>query len=351
VSYGSESVFSSGTRSQDVRELLTLLGYERRGLVRFEESGPYEEYSWFSTTDYRSWSGVYVAIYKSKSGNIALSTYSPSSRSYFDLEHQNRTISLLKRRLGGKFGSDEGLGRYMKLEGPPPLPAASGCHLAFQRFGQNLVKAKLCHESRSFPNPPMKPNKRFSFLQEYEPRIIANNTLVPFLVAAVEDYLKSTFVALLKYSSNRELFFKNNVRLQGDRLSIIAAGNSSVEDQAAEMVSFQRISAVCRHFNGLDAKLDLARILRKPYRRRKETLFDAMESLTLKRNDFIHRATMDLSLNDGRIDDIILDLDVAVTRIYKLITAHYGWSFDKGWSAGRRRSKDNALTLPTNISS
>ena len=342
MSHESESTLARDVRIKDVHEFVQLLGYDKHGIFKFESSRAFEEYSWFDDTDYKSWSGVELTIYTSDSGRIVVSTRTTISRSYYDLMHQNRTISLLRKHFGGEFTTDEGRGRYLRTENNPPPAAASGCYLAFSRFGGNLIKAKLCHESRSFPNNFPKPNKRFGFLIDFDPRVVANNTLVPFLVATSEDYLKSTFIALLRYSQKREGFLRN-VRLQGEQLSAIAAGKSSVEDQAAEMLSFQRISAVCRHFDALDSKLDLATSLRKPYRRRKESLFDSMENLVLRRHDFIHRAVIDRSLTDERIDDIIYDLEAALTRVYKRITSHYDWFFDKNWGVGQRRRKKELL--------
>lgn len=224
MSYGSESILAPTTRINDVRELVQMLGYEKNGILRFDGSRPFEDYSWFDERDYKCWTGVNLAISKSDSGRIAVSTHSAVSRSYFDLIHQNQTISLLRQHFGGEFRTDEGRSRYLRPETDPPPAPASGCYLAFSRFGGNLIRAKVCHESRSFPNNSPRPQKRFSFLQDYDPRVIANNTLVPFLVATSEDYLKSTFIALLRYSPKREGFLKN-VRLQGDQLFAIATGS------------------------------------------------------------------------------------------------------------------------------
>jgi hypothetical protein len=314
----------------------------KSGVLKSEKGECFEEYYWFDTTDYRSWSGIELAIYRTSKAKVVVSTRTTISRSYFDLVHQNNTISSLKKRFGGEFTTDEGRRRYLKPESGPPTAPASGCYLAFNCFGRNLIKASVCHHARDFPNYPHRKWKGIEFLQEMDPRTLANNTLVPFLVAAIEDYFKSTFIALLRYSIRKEVFLKG-VRLQGDQLLAISNGKSTIEEQFSETLSFQKMSAICRHFEALDAKLDIAGTLRKPYRRRSQSLFESLEFLVRTRHDLIHRATLDPTMTDERVEVLIYDLDEAITRVYKHITEHYGWFYEKDWNLGRlRREKVSA---------
>lgn len=316
MSYTSEHILGPGASIQDVREFVSLLGFKKAGVLSSVEYGRFEEYWYFDETDYRSWSGVELAIHRLKDGRVVVSTGSTIGRSYYDLSHQNFTISALRRRFKGDFRTDEGKGRYLRPEAEPTSPPASGCHLAFNRFGSNLIKAALLHEARAFPEHPP---KMWKFLSDMDPRLLANNTLVPFLVAALEDYFKSTFVALLKYSPRKEAFLRG-VRLQGEQLAAISDGMTTVEEKICETLPFQRISAVCRHFEALDPKLDIAGPLRKPYRKRRVSFFDQLEGIVLSRHNFIHRAILDRSITDERMDGLIRDLDVALTRIYRRIS-------------------------------
>jgi hypothetical protein len=338
MSYSSQNVLPQDTRLEEVREFVLLLGYARTGVLK-SESERYEEYWWFDATDYRSWSGVELSIRRNESGRVCVLTRSVVARSYYDLIHQNNTISILRKRFGGEFETDEGRRRYLRPSAGPPEAPASGCHLAFERFGGNLIKAMVCHEARHFPNQPSRSRKGLpsglaKLLDEIDPRTLANNTLVPFLVAVLEDYFKSTFVALLRYSARKEAFLKN-VRLQGDQLVAVSDCKATVEEQVAETLPFQRLPAICRHFTVLDPKLDIAGALRKPYRRRTQSLFDSIDSLVLSRHEFIHRAILDLTMTDERIDNLIHDLEAAITRVYRRITEHHDWVFDKGWNVGR----------------
>jgi hypothetical protein len=340
MSYSSENTLPIGTRIQDVRDFCALMGYRKSAVLKSEELGEFEEYWWFEEKDYQSWSGVELSVHRTER-IITVSTRTTLARSYFDLSQQNNTISAIRKRFGGTFTTDAGRGRYLRpSSGPTPAPA-SGCCLAFSRFGLNLIKAKIYHEARTFPNHPQRKCKGIEIIQELDPRTLANNTLVPFLVAAMEDYFKSTFIALLRYSIRKDAFLKS-IRLQGEQLAAISSGDSTVEEQISETLSFQRLSALSRHFETLDAKLDLAGALRRPYRRRSQSLFDALEALVLCRHEFIHRATVDTSMTDERIMNIIYDLDEAITRVYRRITDHYNWIFERSWHLGIRYPRKKA---------
>lgn len=302
MSYESESIFPVGTKLSDVRDHVQLLGYAKRGVITSEEYGRFEEYCYFENEDYRSWTGVTLAI-QITDGAPVVSTRTTTARSFYDLQQQNRTIHELKKRFGGSFRTDEGKGRYLRPNSGPPSPAASGCHLAFWRFGENLIKAGVYLQARTFPKQYQGKADRFLSEMGMSPRLLSNNMLMPFIVASLEDYFKSTFIALLRYSSRKQSFFKS-IRLQGDHLTAISDGKS-VKEQVVETLPFQKISAISRHFDSLDQKLDIGGALRKPYRRRRQSLYDLLEWVVLVRHEFIHRAQLDKTLTDERMEDLI----------------------------------------------
>lgn len=332
--YESENFLEPKTRIEDVREFIELLGYVKSGILKSGEYGQFEEYWFFDEKDFRSWSGVSLSIHKD-SKQIIVSTLTPIVRSYYDLVHQNHTISSLRKRFGGHFTTDEGRGRYLRPTSGPPSAPASGCHLAYERFGSNLIKAVVYLDARAFPKHPPRGRGDPLVVLGMDPRTLSNNLLIPFLVAALEEYFKSSFIALLRYSSRKDVFLKG-IRLQGDQLLPLAEGKATLEEQIVQTLPFQRISAVCRHFESLDPKLDLSGILRRPYRRRRQSLFELLETTVVARHNFIHRAQLDTSLTDKRLYDLVDAIEAAITRVYRRITDHYRWQFDRGWSLGRR---------------
>jgi hypothetical protein len=335
MSYESFNKLSHTTRVEDVLEFLELLRFRRllRPYLRLEDE--IAQHYWFEETDYRSYAGIELFVYRDKEGQLVVYTRTVASRSYYDLEQQNRTIRSLKRRFAGTFETDIGKGRYFPLEGGPPTPAQAGCHLAFQRFGEGIIKADIYLMSREFPPEPWKYIGKFEFLDQMNPLLLSNNLLLPYLVSVLEDYFKSTFVALLWYSDRKESFLRG-ARLSSEHLLKISSGESSIESAIAETLPFQRLSAICQHFKSLEPDLDLAGALRKPYRRRKKSLFETLEEMVLQRHAFIHQGKLDTSFDNTKIERALNDLEESVVRCYRRITDYYRWEFDQGWGRGRR---------------
>lgn len=344
MSYSSESTLRSGTRAEDVLEILRLLGYQPAGVLHSEEVGPIRCYWWFDEADYRSWSGVELSVHH-RDGAVVVETRTPIARSYFDLVHQNETIRLLRRHFGGHFLTDEGRGRYLQPDSDPPTPAASGCHLAFQRFGTNLTSCRVYLHARNFGTPKRHKPTGVYVMDSMDPWLISTNLLLPYLVAVAEDYWKSTFVALLRYSDRKAAVLKAS-RLTHDSLAAISEGRRSVEEAVAEALPFQRVSAVCRHFVALDPKLDFAAVLRGPYRRRKESLFVSLEQMTELRHEVVHRAQLVATVTEEFTAALLHNIEAAVERCYRHLTKTRGWVYDRWWSSTLRRRPNKRLQPP-----
>jgi hypothetical protein len=332
MSYSSLNKLNTNAKVKDVIEIVELLGYKYTGAMQSEEVGKIRKYSWFDERDYHSWSGVELSICEAE-GLINIETRTPIGRSYFDLQHQNLTIRLLKKHFGGSFTTDEGKGRYLNPISGTPTPAASGCHLAFQRFGANLITGHAYFMNRNYKGP--KPQSHGIYLlDKMNPWLISNNLLLPFLVSLFEDYWKSTYIALLSYSKKKENILKSG-RISAERLASVSCGQFSIEQAFAETLPFQRISVICTHFNALDSKLNFASVLQKPYRRRKTSLFNSLEKMTKLRHQVIHRAEIEPCVNDAFTKGLFQNLEVAVVKCYQHITKTYGWHYDKWWYTGK----------------
>jgi len=324
MSYGTTNTLPAATSFGKVLTIVELLGYAKVSRTRTSA-----EYFWYETKDYLSYTGVPLFI-RSEAGRLIVETSTPGARSYFDQRQQNRTVRELKRLFGGTFSTDEGRGRYGHPDEPPPTPSQAGCHIAFQRFGRNLIRANFYLTHRSKLGKQWSEIGALPWLDDFNPGIISNNLLLPYFVATLEDYFKSTFVALLKYSDKKSAFLRS-VRLNSDQLAAIAAGLLGVEEAVAELLPFQKPSAILENFRTLDSKLDLSGELRRPIRGRKLTLLESLESLVALRHDFIHQARVEIGFTDQLLARTINDLDRAVVRCYRRITKHYKWPFEQEW--------------------
>lgn len=322
MSYTSQSVCSARTSLKSVKELVELLGYQRNddGLSVEGRQGCY---FWYDFKDYRSWVGVELDIYKAKGGPVTVSTRSRAGRSYWDLTQQNKTLRSIRDLLGGHFETDAGRNRFWHPDESPPRPVSSGCFLARWRFNNAIIKPRLYLMQRGFDQPNAKPElSGISFIDEMNPRLFSNNLLLPYLVAIWEDYFKASFTAMLRYSAQRENALKR-ARLSQDRLEMVAAGTSSIEEVLAESLSFQRPSVVASNFKLIDPKFDLGACLKKPYRRRKIALFDTIESYVESRNEFVHTGRIDMRFTDKAVEKTLKDFVIAVDRCYDSFGAHY----------------------------
>jgi hypothetical protein len=161
-------------------------------------------------------------------------------------------------------------------------------------------------------------------MDEMNPRILSNNFLLPYIVAIWEDYFRSTFSVALKYSRQREAALKR-ARLSHGDLEKIALGDHSIERAVASGFSFQRPTSITENFRLLDPKLDIGAALRKPYRRRKTSLFESIEQLVEDRHVFVHTGRLNSKFFDRQLRSALSDVEVAVNRAYECLAKHYSF--------------------------
>lgn len=322
MSYTSESILPRTTQLSQVQDVVTLLGfkkYERDPDVLDHIGG----YFWFDEEDYRSYVGVELDIYRNPRGRITVTTRSRLGRSYWDLTQQNKTLKLLRKLFGGKFTTDAGRNRCTRPSSGPPSPLSAGCFIARWRFKNDLISARAYLSRREFKGPPPKDAPSgIDWLDESNPRLLSNNFLLPYLVAIWEEYFRSTFVAALKYTEDKAAVL-NRARLSHEHLERLVVGSQPVARVVAESFSFQRPSSIAENFRLLDRKLDLAGAMRKPYRRRKTTLFESIGKLIEDRNEFVHSGQMNLKFFDTQLRSTFSDMEVAVNRAYECVATHY----------------------------
>ena len=65
--------------------------------------------------------------------------------------------------------------------------------------------------------------------------------------------------------------------------------------------------------------------MRKPYKRRKLSLYDSIEALVEGRNAFVHAGQINIQLYDKELQTTLADIVGAVDRAYAAIGKHYGF--------------------------
>lgn len=210
----------------------------------------------------------------------------------------------------------------------PPTPRESGCYLARWRLHDALIKPHMylyqrCLEQSNARSEPC----GLSILDEMNPRFFSNNMILPYLVAVWEEYFRASFIAILRYSSQREDVLKK-ANLKKYQLESIAAKALSIEEAVADTLSFQRPQMITSNFRILDKKLDLEGAMKKPYRKRNKSLFSSIEERVEDRNEFVHSGRMDTRLTDKKLKILINDFEEAVDRCYQEISERYEFEME-----------------------
>lgn len=117
-----------------------------------------------------------------------------------------------------------------------------------------LKQGKL--EFQNFSSEPT----GIEYIDWINPLFFANKLLVPYIVAIWEEYFRSTYVVLLRYSGKRVSALKRN-KLSQHQLESVAAGRQDVEQAVAESLSFQRPSSISSNFESIEPNLDSKKFL------------------------------------------------------------------------------------------
>lgn len=324
MSYESVNTLSSQAKMVKVQELIELLGY-KKSIEKPHIPEIKAIYYWFEQNEYRSWSGIGLQISK-KEGQLEVYTRTSSSSSYWDNLQQNKTIKMLREYFGGYFVTDAGRNRYHHPEKPIPSTTSSGCFLARWRFHNALTKVHVYMQNRNLAGPICRDEPSgFEFLDDLNPRLLSNNLILPYVIAVWEEYFRSTFEVLFNTLDNKENVLKE-VRLTAHHLEPFADDIIPFSRAVSGYFSFQRPSLISRNFKLVRKDIDITGALRKPYRRRKISLFNSIEILIENRNSFVHEGKMDTKLFDVKIKSIINDITEAVNRTYNEIGLKYSFT-------------------------
>jgi hypothetical protein len=195
--------------------------------------------------------------------------------------------------------------------------------LAAETLLEGLRGVRWYLQTRSFTGVPEAQMAAFGLASE-SPRALSNSMVLPRIVALMEAFWRSLFVALLRYSESKEQAL-GRTRLSTDQLVRIAAGELSVEAAAAEGLSFQSLRKVSQHLRLVAPSLDFEGILRRPYRRRRVSLFESLQAFVEERHRFIHIAELQDQITEPSLLRTLSDTREAARRICFRLAEIYRW--------------------------
>jgi hypothetical protein len=328
MGYDCRNQLPPSTHRKDVEDFLGLLGYVRLPRSVLTSKGTID-FFYQPDDDYKYLEGISASVYSSKRGHLEVDTHTRIWGSRYEIDFHNKTVKELKRRFGGSFESDNGRNRYLTSYGRYLDKAEAGCYQAYGRFYANV--ALTCHtiDTLRLSEKTIWPQKKsgIGWIDQFNPLTITANALVPLLVSVVEDYLRTTYIALLRYSPKKDAVIKE-ARLQRDDLSLIASREITVEEAVARSRSFQDLRKISDSFKELDTRIDIAGTLKRPYRRRSESIYAAIERIVKQRHQVIHRATIFGDYSPTKVLRDISTIHAGMERVYLELIKAYGWTKD-----------------------
>jgi len=317
----------SNTPRKDVEEFLIILGYVRIPRSQFTTKGATDVL--YHPDDYKYFEGIYAEVYLDKDEGLTVHTHTRIWRSRYETDFHNYTIKQLRKRFGGHFCSDNGENRYLTNESPYIDKEEAGCYQAYSRFFDNIQRASYTIETWLSAKTDMswssKEVGKLAVIDLVNPLVATVNMAIPFIVSIFEDYFRSTYIALLKYSPQKEAIIRD-CRIQGEDLLLLAKGEITVEDAIARSRSFQNMKRIAQSFKELDRNIDLYGILQKPYRRRKKSVYDIFEEIIHLRHLIVHRAELILNYTPQALLRDIQTIRVGTERFYLSLIGLYGWA-------------------------
>lgn len=315
MSYCSENKLPLTTPITRLFEVIDLLGFTKvHDALKIENQ--IGTFIWTGNSQAITFVELELYVFKEEDC-ISVQTRTRAGRSYWDLQQQNKTISLLRSLFGGSFITDEGANRYLPVSCPEPSKIACSLYLDRWRFNNAIGKTQVYLNSRNMTGDIAKEGPTgLPWMDDMNPRILSNNMLLPYLIGCWESYFRNSFISIIKYTDASPKALKN-CRISTFDYMRIVHGEVPLESVLADSLSFQRPNIIAENFRALDLKIDIATWLKKPYHKRKKSLYDSITDVVETRNIIVHTGMTDISIFDRQIKSIIDDLIEAVDRVYQ----------------------------------
>lgn len=294
-----------------IEDLFLMLGYEKRqGWFYF---GKQEEYKYVAGV--QAWKDGVDENKHEINYWIRVQSFCSS----YDLKKANETISALKKYCFATFESDEGKNRYFQI-GPLIKGAENGCYIAISRLDNNF--SLLLYSLKKYPED-LEQEKIMNEFGCPTPNSFNANVYLSYLCALMEEYFRSTYVALLKYSDKKEKIL--NYKFSPYDLIEVSKGKITIEEVYARSLSFQNIQKIVYNYKNLNGKLDISTPLKQPYHGRKKSLYEQINEIFERRHRMVHRVNIDDNYKTEQLEKDICDIKVAFKRVYQYLCNQYGW--------------------------
>ena len=332
MSLESTNYIPSKMSNKNLYWIIEKLGYEEVDFSAELKKHYSKMYFWRPQNKDLTYVGIELNIAREKDGTIAIETRTRSGRSSLEIKHQNLTIKTIKDFFGGNFKTDYGENTLFSEDDCEPERTPISMALFVQRWIlKNAiipVQIYLDFIEKCFTNEAGAGSVYsdeigvLPIFDALRPAVLSNNILLPYIIGAWENYLKNSFLAILKYGNTENKIIKPE-KLSADDLTKIQNGECTIEECVVEKLSFQRPQTIIMNYKNLDKGLDINAAFVKPYKRRKEKLSDAINNIVLLRNRIVHNGQMDITLTQDNVKKFLENIVEVSNRIYRLFGKQY----------------------------
>ncbi len=262
-------------------------------------------YSWFNKDQYRSLDGVEAIIHLKEGQSLQnkwmLFTRTRVWASAYDRQKQNEIIRNARRLFGGHFYNDSvGKNKYTVIDKSEYLlPQESGIFQVYERIKSQIYELKDAIEDHKdsihFDLEEGTHKDIVALVKSRRPSIALYNSLLPFLVSALEHYFRELFTVLIEFdevghSRLQELKLKDvkEINTVGD-LYKLTNKERKIENLVAKGYNFQNLEVITKTFKDY-LNIDIRKILKTQVKIGKKNIwvFDEVDEIIQRRHWMIH---------------------------------------------------------------
>lgn len=330
MSLESTNYLSSNCNIDNLKWVIGKLGYEEINNEDRPNDGCIGRYLWNHPDSELTYVGIELCLSKKEDGNLEVHTRSRMGRSSTELEHQNNTIRTIQNFFGGTFETDNGEGIYLDYNdcSPEITEIAMALHIQRWKLNNALIPIKIYYQfingvlDHSAPAGYISSTAvgKLPFTDFLRPSVISANVLLPYIIGAWENYVKNSYLSILKYTDTGNKIIKPD-KLTGDDLESIRKGESSIEECIVNKNSFQRPGRIIENFKKLDNDLNISHAFNKPYEN--QNLGKLIEEAVILRNKIVHEGFIDTELTHENVMSLLNNIEEVADRLYEEFAKNY----------------------------
>jgi len=288
-----------------IEKIIFPLGWEKQ---EYFPGSKNLSYQWFHRENFESTRGCWLFLSKPSDDDpsdtkLVFHAYSNAGRSHEDVEAQNGVIKALRKAFEGSiYNPQEGKQSYLENDIPKLSPSEKACGFTYIDFQHNLNRASMAVSDISERTQKMM--ELSEWYATLDVGIVRNNTLLPFLIASLESFLKEFFIAYLEtHPDVQKKIYEKKSKIEYSELKKLLIGEKTLAELEADNYTFQNLySANNAYKNYID--VDIFKILdkRKKVKNQSRVVRDVVVEMLDLRHRIIHAAYIDISLDRSRME-------------------------------------------------